>query len=257
MLTPRPPNAPHTLPVRGRRAFTLIELLVTLVVIALLLALTLPALAQARQMLDTLRCQSRQRQLTTATIAYQKDHRQRYPQPIEDYDLAPDRAGRALWFNALDAYLELPSKRYRAGASARRNYAPIKQDPVWSRFSPARQQVNRTLKMNEHFGEPASADELPGQGYRFHTAGDVPDPAQTVLFVDGRANDIAPRDTFMRRRFGATEGLVAPRHGDGANVAFVDGHVDHVTQPINDALAAPGWYVEGTGRQELIWDFTE
>lgn len=59
---------------RGTRAFTLIELLVVISIIALLIALLLPALAQAKEASRTVQCLSNERQIGTAFSGYAADH---------------------------------------------------------------------------------------------------------------------------------------------------------------------------------------
>lgn len=61
--------------------FTLIELLVVIGVIALLVALLLPALGAVRKRGEMLDCLSRQRQLIAACTMYASDFRERMPHP--------------------------------------------------------------------------------------------------------------------------------------------------------------------------------
>lgn len=59
-----------------RRAFTLIELLVVISIIALLIAILLPALGAARDSARTAQCLSNQKQFATGAYAYAADNKQ-------------------------------------------------------------------------------------------------------------------------------------------------------------------------------------
>lgn len=238
--------------VHGRCAFTLLELLVVVAVIALLMGVLLPVLGAARASARGVACVSNLRQLGQATTAYGVDFRLKFPQPGEDGQITPEAARvRALWFNAVDPYLQ------GGAAPGERDQAAVKQDPAWFGLPASvnggvrlRPEVVRTLKMNAFFGHgngttPGGADT---PGSRFYGLLDVPEPARTVLHGDGRAHDTPSAttgavDVASASSFSMTPVRVGLRHAGGANLSRVDGSAGHAENPVRTTGAGyRGWF---------------
>src|SRR3954464_30541 len=81
---------------RRRRAFTLIELLVVIGIIAILIAIILPALSGARRQAAMVQCASNLRQLVTASINYAQENQGLWPPAHFNYTAGP-RANRHRW----------------------------------------------------------------------------------------------------------------------------------------------------------------
>src|ERR1700742_751732 len=83
-LTDPPGRPPRKGKSRFCRAFTLVELLVVIGIVAILIAMIMPALARTREMAKRTQCASNLRQLGTALIMYAMDNRQELPLMARD-----------------------------------------------------------------------------------------------------------------------------------------------------------------------------
>src|SRR3954463_3974107 len=76
MATPLPRTARAS---SGRGAFTLVELLVVIGIIALLVAVLMPALRRAREQAHGVACSSNQRQIMMAFLMFANEHKGHLP----------------------------------------------------------------------------------------------------------------------------------------------------------------------------------
>lgn len=257
---------------RRLNAFTLIELLVVISIIALLIAILLPALSAARDVAQSAKCLSTQRQIGLAMFFYANDYNDHLP---------PAR------LNSADGYTDNPSF-YDAGASGGyawaallgyKGYMPVhisasdseianRSRPGWEVFA-CNAAPNLDVDSSAPRGIPGFKAQHISFGYNFREIGgshhlvdevshitdtnkwyisskqiDIVNPGNKLLTVDSvsvvGSSGLEPTD--QRRGYS----LVAPssaysgsgrphaRHGGAANILWGDGHATSVRSPKPD-----------------------
>lgn len=238
--------------------FTLIELLLVIAVIAILAAMLLPALGNAKKIAKTAQCTSNMRQFSLCILTYASDFNSYLP------------GGTAFKANE--------------GGASEQQYWPdwlrLRQDQYRALLCPAEQGVYKTsagvphsdyYQLNQHYicngigaGYNHYGAKVPmGRSWRTMLLSEKPKkPAKTFLMTDHKITEFSyliiangAYNTIMNSVFGPNSNLVPFRHHNAStNLLFLDGHVANApmqnggfktdlieTSPLTYAWIQQGW----------------
>ncbi len=184
---------------RKTTGFTLIELLVVIAIIGILAAILFPVFARARENARRTSCLSNTKQLGLGVLQYAQDYDEKLP---SSYDLSGDEA-RNWWGAMIQPYVKGTQLFYCPSDSVH-DYAKPDGFSRW----------NVSYGYNYVFLNAEATPAYSGGGVSLAAINEV---SQTVMLAD--SNNSLPYVIFAQ---GLYQPL--PRHLEGTNACFVDGH---------------------------------
>jgi len=234
--------------------FTLIELLVVIAMIALLMAILLPALSRARGFAQSAACLNHLRQLQICWLMYANDHGGTLPPNLSVYDLStgepiPGLDLRLTWC-AGNASQDISTANIERGylfpynRSAAIYHCPADKAKV----AGTSVRHTRSYNMSQSVTGISFGSVLHLPTFQNLTQIRTPEPANLFVFIDVHEDGIAdslfgipvPGDPFD----GIWFDLPANRHNDGCNLSFADGHVEHWKWAVPKVFRSLGQAVE-------------
>jgi prepilin-type N-terminal cleavage/methylation domain-containing protein/prepilin-type processing-associated H-X9-DG protein len=212
---------------RRSSGFTLVELLVVIGIIAVLVAMLLPALKRARQSAVMTQCMSNHKQIMTAVQMYARENNNYLPAQYVNHTIPVTGSYPWYTYKFLGKFMG-GGREPRAPEASTRNFSIATVCPELGRLDHDRLGIG----MNGCYD---SGMIVTTSGYAQRKYNKIRIPAITIMFVDVRNPDSASTSYRFEQYY---EGEASPhswsgslrsvayRHGGNTVVSFADSHVE-------------------------------
>ena len=212
-----------------KRKFTLIELLVVIAIIAILAAMLLPALQQARNRARSAQCINKLKNLASFSAQYNMDNKDFIPM-AKTKDKYPYYASKwfPAWYLLLSPYLGIQRKtnsedQFKNEADKNKVVRCPMEEPA-----PGKEKYNY-YSINGNVANRAPMVGVIGIG----KATQVPLPGSKCYINDVNSNDLM---------FWNTNNGYSNRHSNGINMVMFDGHCEWRSYGFVSVFAKKYWY---------------
>ncbi|UCC97404.1 MAG: prepilin-type N-terminal cleavage/methylation domain-containing protein [Phycisphaerales bacterium] len=245
-----------------RAGFTLIELLVVISIIALLMAILMPALMRAKDHGRRIICGNHLRTLGLANTLY-ADEQDGWYVPIMDRTRGSNR-----YWPSNRLFRELVGYKPK-NIDVDQNWHSPKEfmcpGDVISTKERRDSQWNNWISYGYNLTDWYYSDWF-GIGYAGHKTTTVPSPAGELIFTESNdwwlwwwgANyedgwDVLGQDTITPYKQVGTDGPTLYRHSEGVNIAFYDGHAEYMKK--EKAFSKEAWDAGAPGMWSVFADY--
>ena len=238
-----------------RKSFTLIELLVVIAIIAILAAMLLPALNQAREKANASHCFSNQKQVSQSMLFYVNDSEDFY----SPYYVAGPPAEN--W-----VYKLFNGKYATSGAvffcKSQKNWAKNGFLPPEFIADPLKYKTPTNFSYGYNWEYIGTSVRAGGTNLQHCKITSIKQPSKTILQADIIASPAKYNQggyvlmaNYRNDRAG-TDGFPDTRHSGGLNIAWIDGHVSYASSinTFNPFTTTPFANGNKNGDPENYWD---
>ncbi len=229
------------------RGFTLVELLVVIGIIAILVAVSFPALNSALSHARTAKCSANLRNISAAMISFASDNNGSFPisgttipwGSTDPNGSPPAGSGQYGWCQQVGSYLGVnsdPTTGTGATVFQCPDWALVPTNKYYSYYSGTH--ASYSANGNKFAAVVLSAIHNPSL---YILAGDISFPG-TFQTNDCDKDNYGQDPSFGSTSSSTTTYLSSPIHGGTTNIAFADGHVENVRtfNPLNMTTVYPG-----------------